>query len=225
MRCSKAHKWIALYRDGELDAGKRQQLLEHLATCEPCSELSRVYRQNDRLAELIRGQSHAPDAADNLTSRIMKAVTGLEKHTGKAISVPLTDQVLDFFILPLTRRIALACIVIIALSFGYQQYTVYSSITELEKQLSAAGKTYLAEVRHKDMDDCMRRSARYLRRLQTDQKETEHSLRKYFSDNPDKMNLYATLWCSHQYKSLKKHAGQDFIFIQGVIAGLESETE
>lgn len=225
MKCSKAHQWIALHREGELEPNIRKRLMEHLAKCESCNQLYRTYKQNDRMAALIRAHSAGPENESMLTGRILNAVSDIKIHSDIAGFMALINRFSDFFTNQLTRRLALACILIIAVSFGYQQYTVYSRITKLEDQLSAAGKTFLAKAEKADMEDCVRKSATYLSGIKTNHRETEKNLRKYFRENPDKMNLYISLLCSRQYKSLKKYANQDYIIIQDIITNFESEIE
>ena len=217
MKCNEAHKWIALYREGELEPGIQKRLLKHLAACELCSQLYQTYKQNDQLTAQIRSHRPEPDNENMLTGRILNAVADMNKTTGERGVMAMIDRLLDFIMLPLTRRVALACILIITVSFGYQQYYIYSRTALLEDQLAAAGKTYQAKVQKARMEDCLRRSARYLLKTKTGHGETEKNLQKYFRDNPEKLNLYASLLCNQQYRSLKKYVNQDNFMVQDIV--------
>jgi hypothetical protein len=225
MKCNKAHKWIALHREGELEPGIQKKLLEHLATCESCNQLCQAYKQNDQLAAQIRSQRPEPDNENILTGRILNAVADIKKTAGETGVMAMIDRFFDFIMLPLIHRVALACILIITVSFGYQQYYIYSRTALLEDQLAAAGKTFLAKVQKAGMEDCIHKSARYLSRIKAGQGETEKNLRKYFRENPEKLNLYASLLCNRQYRSLKKYVNQDNFMVQDIFSNYKSETE
>jgi len=225
MKCDKAHKWIALHREGELEPGIQKRLLEHLATCESCNRLYLTYRQNDQLAAQIRSIRPEPDHENILTGRILNAVADMKKTTEETGVMAMIDRFLDFVVLPLTRRVALACILIITVSFGYQQYYIYSRTAMLEDQLAAAGKTFLAKTEKANMEDCIHKSARYLLNIKTGHGETEKNLRKYFRENPEKLNLYASLLCNRQYRSLKKFVNQNNFMVQDIFYNYKSETE
>jgi len=225
MKCSKAHKWIALYREGELEPGLQEKLREHLAQCESCSRLYQTYIKNERIAALIRSANPEPDNKELLTGRIMNALADIKDTSGQPSLMAIFARLLEIFMLPLTRRVALACVLIIAVAFGFQQTYIYSKVTKLENQLAAAGETYRAKSGKADVEDCMRSSARFLLRFIADQRETEKNLHRYFREHPDKLNLYVSLLCNQQYRSLKKYVNQDNYMVQDILFKYESITE
>jgi Putative zinc-finger len=199
MKCNKAHKWIALYREGELDAGDQNRLREHLAGCESCNRLYRSYQENDRITAAIRSQNPEPDNKDILTGRIMNTIAEIKKRPGETGFASLIDRIIDLAMLPAVRRIAVTCILILAAVFIYQQAYIYSSTARLEKQLSAAGKAGLVRTESKDMQDCLKKSERYFSKVKTGQIKIESRQKINISENPEVFRQYASYFCSHKY--------------------------
>ncbi|MBN1413730.1 MAG: zf-HC2 domain-containing protein [Bacteroidales bacterium] len=225
MKCKKAHRLIALHRDGELDVKIQQRLRDHLAKCESCSRLYRAYRQNDRIAAQIRFQLIAPDNAENLTDRILNTIAQFE---GKHAEISITnrwDMLINLLFLPVTRRIIIAFTVLLIATFSYQQFYIFSRITTMEKQLAAAGKSGLMTAESKDMKDCLQRSARYLSKIKAGQGEMNINLQQYFTKNPEKLNLYMSLLCNRQYGSLEKLVTRDNHSLQDLIITYKMENK
>jgi hypothetical protein len=217
MKCKNVRKLIALHREGELDAGERKSLMAHLAVCDSCKRLFEAYRQNDQTIAVIRSQNSCAENKEMLTSRIMNAVAAIQTNTQQTGTRAIINSFIDLFTLPRTRYISLACIIIIAMFFGGQQYRIYSRVTKLENQLSAAGESYIMKTGDQEMTDCIRLSSRYLSRLKADHGETEKNIRQYFSENPDQINMYLSMLCNRHYKSLRKHFHQDKMIFQPII--------
>jgi hypothetical protein len=200
MKCNKAHKWIALYREGELEAGIQKRLRKHLAGCESCNQLYRAYQQNDRITATIRSQNPGPDNEGILTDRIMNAIAEIKKRPGETRFADLINRIVDLAMLPAVQRIAVACILIIAAVFIYQQVYIYSSTAKLEKQLYDAGKAGLVRTESKDMQDCIKKSERYFSKVKTGQIKIESKRKINISENPEIFMQYASYFCSHNYR-------------------------
>jgi hypothetical protein len=213
MKCNKAHKWIALYREGELEALIQKRLQEHLAGCESCSRLYREYQQNDWISEVIRSQIPGTDNESILTGRIMNSIAEIKKRRSETDFISLTYRILDLAMLPAVRRIALACILIMATVFMYQQAYIYSSTAKLEKQLFDAGKAGYMRTESKDMQDCIRKSERYFSKLKTGKIKIESRRKIIISENPEAFLQYASYFCSHNYRHLGNSFKQDVIII------------
>jgi hypothetical protein len=200
MKCNKAHKWIALYREGELEAGIQQRLREHLAKCESCSQLYQAYMQNDETIAPIRSQIPVPDNMDIITGRIMNAIAETKKRPGETGFADRINRIVDLVMLPAVRRIAVACILFIAAVFIYQQSYIYTRTAMLEKQLSAAGKAGTMRKESKDMQDCMKKSQRYFSKLKKGQIKIESKRKIDINTDPEEFMQYASYFCSHKYK-------------------------
>jgi hypothetical protein len=217
MKCNKAHKWIALYREGELEAGIRDRLREHCAECESCKQMVQAYLKNDTLAAQIRSQSPVSNNEDILTNRIMHAVDTMQKRPGEAGFTALPDRIVELAMMPAVRRMAVACILIIAALFAYQQVYIYSNTAKLEKQLSAAGKAGLVNSASEDMRDCMKKSARYLSGIKTGQIKINDQIDENISQNPEVLMQYASFICTHKYRYLETTISPDALIIPDFI--------
>jgi hypothetical protein len=217
MKCNKAHKWIALYREGELEAGIRDRLREHLAECESCSQMYRAYVKNDAAIAQIRSQSPVCKDENIITNRIVDTVAEIKKRSGETGFVALLDRILnrilDLSLLPAVRRIAVACILIIAAIFVYQQVYIYSNTARLEEQLSAAGKARLTNSASDELQDCMKKSARYLSGVKTGRIKINKQIGEDISENPEVLMQYASFFCTHKYKYLENSIRQDAMII------------
>ena len=213
MKCTKAHKWIALYREGELEAGIQERLSEHLAACESCRQLYRSYKANDRMAAQIRSQSPVCIDEDIITNRIMNTLADMKKRPAETGFSVFADRIIGLAMLPAVRRIAIACILIIAAAFAYQQVYIQSNTVRLEKQLSVAGKAGLVNAASKDMQECLKKSARYLSSVKTGRMEIEKQLNGKIDEDPEAIMRYASFICSHKYNYLESTFSPDAIVI------------
>lgn len=213
MKCNKAHKWIALYREGELEAGIREKLRKHLAECESCNQMYRAYVKNDAGIAQIRSQSPVCENEDRITNRILDAVAEMKKRPGETVFTARTDRILDLAIMPAIRRIAVACILILAAVFVYQQVYIFSNTAKLEKQLSAAGKAGLMNSASDELQDCIKKSARYLSGVKTGRIKINERIDGEISENPEVLMQYASFLCTHKYKYLEKSIRPDAIII------------
>jgi hypothetical protein len=217
MKCSKAHKWIALYREGELESGIRERLREHLAECESCNQLYQSYVKNDLRIAHLRSQS--PVCADEagITNRIADSVAEMKKRPAESGSTVFLDRFMELTMMPALRRLAVACILILAAVFVYQQVYIFSSTAKLEKQLSAAGKAELTNSASDNVQDCMKKSARYLSGVKTGRIKINKRIDGDISDNPEVLMQYASFLCMHKYKYLEKSINPDAILIPDFI--------
>jgi hypothetical protein len=213
MKCKKAQKWIALYREGELEDSLQERLREHLAVCESCSRLYHTYERNERLAAQIR--SHHPVCRDEgrITGQILSAVADMNNRTKEKGLVVLVNQALDIAAVPAVRRVAVACILIAAIFFGYQQLYIFSKTTQLEKQLSVAGKSVSADKPSRDMQDCIKKSERFLLKVKTGQIKIENNIRMNVHENPEIFMQYASYFCAHTYRYSENSIIKDIIVI------------
>jgi len=209
MKCNKARKWIALHREGELEAGIRERLREHLEECESCNQVYQSYLKNDRMAAQIRAHRVASKNEDGITNRIMNAVADMQKRPGETMFLSPMERIVKLTMLPAVRWVAAACILIIVSVFIYQQAYIYSNTSRLEKQLSDAGKAGTATSASVDMQDCMKKSAQYLSGFKTGQIKINEQIDAEFTENPEAIMQYASYICTHNYKYLKTNISQD----------------
>ena len=223
MNCRKAQKWIALYRKGELTEGIQKKLREHLAKCESCHKIYLDYKEGDLLIAQIRSSYTGPDDELKITDRILNTIAGIEEDRNETGIMSVLDRFYNLLLLPATRRIIITCLLLIIITFGYQQYYVYSRIISLEKQLSVAGKAGLTTTETQDLTACIRKSARYLSGLNPEQKRIEKSLRKDIRDNPEKLDRYISLICGHHYNYLKKTLLREEIIIPDFVFSTKTQ--
>jgi hypothetical protein len=217
MKCNKAHKWIALYREGELEAGIRERLREHLAECESCNQMYQAYVKNDSQIAQIRSQSPICEDEASITNRIVDTVAEMKKRPAETGSTVFLDRFMGLTMIPAVRRIAVACILILAAVFVYQQAYIFSNTAKLEKQLSAAGKAGLTSSASDNIQDCMKKSARYLSGVKTGRIKINERIDGDISENPEVLMQYASFLCTHKYKYLEKSISPDAIIIPDFI--------
>jgi hypothetical protein len=213
MKCNKAHKWISLYREGELEAGIREKLRKHLAECESCNLIYRTYIKNDSGIAQIRSQRPVSENADSITNRILETLAEMQKRPGEKVFTARIDRILDLTMMPAIRRIAVACILILAAVFVYQQVYIYTNTVRLEKQLSAAGKAGMTNSMSDDIQDCIKKSARYLSGVKTGRIKINERIHEDISENPEVLMQYASLLCTHKYTHLENSIRPDAILI------------
>jgi hypothetical protein len=204
MKCSKVHKRIGLYREGELPPVHLEKLRKHLSQCKSCSELYSQFLANEKYIDAIRSSYTAPVNSEKITDGIMGKISDLQHRNQESDSTGIVHSFLNFIFLPVTQQISLACVILIMVLFGYQQFFVYARIANLEKQMAIAGKITMAVSERFDMKDCIQKSSHYLAIIKPMHKDIDISLQKDFIEDPSVMNHYASFFCSGGYKHFKK---------------------
>jgi hypothetical protein len=68
MRCATARKWISRFIDGDLEAGRREQLEKHISGCDGCRKLVQDFRKIVDTA----GETHSPPPSDMIWGKIQR---------------------------------------------------------------------------------------------------------------------------------------------------------
>jgi anti-sigma factor RsiW len=105
MNCDESREAIGQYVDGELDVNRRNELEEHLAGCEACSE---VLRETKQLQEDVR-----------LNAPYYRAPSGLEDSVREGLRREAAGRGRVVSISPRWRWAAIAASVLLMLSLGW----------------------------------------------------------------------------------------------------------
>lgn len=81
MECSEVKKWLSPLLDGEIEAGRRQPIREHLDRCPACQE---EYQLLLEVKELVRERAPRERAPIHLRERVLK---GLERERERRTSI------------------------------------------------------------------------------------------------------------------------------------------
>ena len=80
MRCATARKWISRHIDGDLEAGRREQLEKHISSCDDCRKLVQDFKKIVGTA----AETQSPPLSDGIWSKIQRRLEG----EGNRFAVP-----------------------------------------------------------------------------------------------------------------------------------------